>query len=254
MLRLLFAALVFCGLNSFVAAADWPAWRGPTGQGHCDEKGLPLTWSKEENVKWRVALEHFTPWDLNWPYGPPQDAIPPPVPPPTPDDAPRPKKECFGDGSIIACHSQRLGQELPVTGTGFSLDYWSDRVSGRLTKRALEIPLTPASVPTSLLDVKLEVTVAGRTFSHGFGPAPNQSFSFVWDGLDVYGRPTAGAQPVTIRVGYHYGLVKYDEPKALQAAFARIGGSWSARDASSPISWASRRPVASPCSRARNRG
>lgn len=38
------------------AAADWPAWRGPTGQGLCDEKGLPLTWSATENVKWKAPL------------------------------------------------------------------------------------------------------------------------------------------------------------------------------------------------------
>jgi outer membrane protein assembly factor BamB len=39
-------------------AADWPSWRGPTGQGHCDEKNLPLKWSAAENVKWKVALAH----------------------------------------------------------------------------------------------------------------------------------------------------------------------------------------------------
>ena len=38
------------------AAADWPAWRGPTGQGLSDEKGLPLTWSATENVRWKVPL------------------------------------------------------------------------------------------------------------------------------------------------------------------------------------------------------
>ena len=25
-------------------AADWPGWRGPTGQGQTTEKNLPLTW------------------------------------------------------------------------------------------------------------------------------------------------------------------------------------------------------------------
>jgi outer membrane protein assembly factor BamB len=39
-----------------VGAADWPAWRGPTGQGLSEEKGLPLTWSATENVKWKVPL------------------------------------------------------------------------------------------------------------------------------------------------------------------------------------------------------
>ncbi len=165
---------------------------------------------------WRVSISHFTPWDMNWPYGPPPDAIPPPVAPPTADDAPRPKKECYGDGSIIGCQSQRLGQALPIAGTPFALDYWSDQVPGRLAHRALEIPITPASVPASLADVRLEISVAGRKFSQSFPAAPNQRYSFVWDGVDAYGRRPTGAQPVTIRIGYHYGLVKYDEPKALR--------------------------------------
>jgi outer membrane protein assembly factor BamB len=40
------------------SAADWPAWRGPTGQGICDEKDLPLTWDakKNENILWKVPL------------------------------------------------------------------------------------------------------------------------------------------------------------------------------------------------------
>jgi outer membrane protein assembly factor BamB len=37
-------------------AADWPAWRGPTGQGFCEEKNVLLTWSAKENVKWKVPL------------------------------------------------------------------------------------------------------------------------------------------------------------------------------------------------------
>ncbi len=37
-------------------AADWPAWRGPTGQGICLETGLPTRWSDKENVKWKAPL------------------------------------------------------------------------------------------------------------------------------------------------------------------------------------------------------
>jgi hypothetical protein len=43
-------------LISDAFAADWPAWRGPLGSGICEETGLPLKWSRTENVKWRVAL------------------------------------------------------------------------------------------------------------------------------------------------------------------------------------------------------
>jgi outer membrane protein assembly factor BamB len=38
------------------AADNWPAWRGPTGQGLCAEKDVPLKWSATENVKWKVPL------------------------------------------------------------------------------------------------------------------------------------------------------------------------------------------------------
>jgi outer membrane protein assembly factor BamB len=43
---------------SLAQAGNWPAWRGPTGQGHCDEKNLPITWSAKQSVKWKVPLEH----------------------------------------------------------------------------------------------------------------------------------------------------------------------------------------------------
>jgi outer membrane protein assembly factor BamB len=52
---LAFLALAFA---SPARAADWPAFRGPTGQGHADptEKGLPVNWSETENVTWKTEL------------------------------------------------------------------------------------------------------------------------------------------------------------------------------------------------------
>ncbi len=49
---------IFAWSQPHLIADDWPAWRGPTGQGHCLEKNLPLTWGEQENVKWKVALDH----------------------------------------------------------------------------------------------------------------------------------------------------------------------------------------------------
>lgn len=43
-------------LASTVRAENWPAWRGPTGQGHSTETNLPTKWSATENVKWKVPL------------------------------------------------------------------------------------------------------------------------------------------------------------------------------------------------------
>ncbi len=37
-------------------AENWTEFRGPTGQGHSREHGLPLTWSETENVNWKVPI------------------------------------------------------------------------------------------------------------------------------------------------------------------------------------------------------
>src|ERR1700681_211376 len=39
-----------------LAAEDWPQWRGPSSQGISTEKGLPVRWSKRENVAWKATL------------------------------------------------------------------------------------------------------------------------------------------------------------------------------------------------------
>jgi outer membrane protein assembly factor BamB len=37
-------------------AADWRQFRGPGSQGISDEKGLPIEWSAEKNIVWKVKL------------------------------------------------------------------------------------------------------------------------------------------------------------------------------------------------------
>ena len=40
-----------------VTARDyWEQFRGPTGQGLADGRGLPLSWGEQENVKWKTAI------------------------------------------------------------------------------------------------------------------------------------------------------------------------------------------------------
>ncbi len=48
--------LVLLIVGGIGVAADWPAWRGPTGQGYCEETNVLLAWSSKENVKWKVPL------------------------------------------------------------------------------------------------------------------------------------------------------------------------------------------------------
>ncbi len=44
-------------VTSPMFAGNWPAWRGPTGQGECVDPQMPATWSATENVKWKVPLK-----------------------------------------------------------------------------------------------------------------------------------------------------------------------------------------------------
>jgi len=46
--------IIFLSLLFF--SQDWPEFRGPTGQGISDERGLPLVWSETKNVRWKVAI------------------------------------------------------------------------------------------------------------------------------------------------------------------------------------------------------
>ena len=39
-----------------VAEAQWPQWRGPTGNGVAPQAEPPVKWSESENVKWKVAI------------------------------------------------------------------------------------------------------------------------------------------------------------------------------------------------------
>jgi outer membrane protein assembly factor BamB len=49
-------SLICISLATSIRAGHWPAWRGPDGTGVSPEKNLPLHWSTNENVRWRVPL------------------------------------------------------------------------------------------------------------------------------------------------------------------------------------------------------
>ena len=55
-IHIILAGIVSMGAVAPASGANWPAWRGPTGDGVCPETDLPLTWSPTENVKWKTAL------------------------------------------------------------------------------------------------------------------------------------------------------------------------------------------------------
>jgi RHS repeat-associated protein len=148
---------------------------------------------------WRVPIDHFTNWDSNEGNLPPGLAG---APGNGPTDGRPLGHACKAPGSVIECQNQTLGEDLGITGTPFSLHYQSDRVPGR--DLGLHIPLSGASIPSSLLGITLEIDVAGQQIRQSFAPLPNQSYTFSWNGQDGYGRTLQGPQPVMIGIGYVY--------------------------------------------------
>lgn len=57
-LWLALALVCFAVLSTTPAPAgdNWPVFRGPSGDGHSDATGLPLTWSETEHVRWKTPI------------------------------------------------------------------------------------------------------------------------------------------------------------------------------------------------------
>jgi outer membrane protein assembly factor BamB len=49
-------ALLFALAATPAPPDDWPQFRGPAGQGHSAERGLPVEWSESTNVMWKVPV------------------------------------------------------------------------------------------------------------------------------------------------------------------------------------------------------
>ena len=43
-------------VSGVARAENWPAWRGPTGDGVSTETGLPIDWDTERNIAWKAAM------------------------------------------------------------------------------------------------------------------------------------------------------------------------------------------------------
>ena len=59
--RCFVCAALLSVLTPLAHAADWPQFRGPTGQGISDSAGLPATWDEKTNVVWKTPV-HGKAW------------------------------------------------------------------------------------------------------------------------------------------------------------------------------------------------
>jgi len=174
---------------------------------------------------WRVPIPHFSIWDANWGVGPPSDAAAAEIRQSWQDYLSNPLcwvGLCERFGSVVGAQNQTLGEAVEMAGTPFSLHYRSERTPGFRAAYSLDIPVSTEKVPTSTKRIELEISVAGRSFTATLPTTPNQVYHFEWDGRDAYGRPTQGAYPATIRIGYVYDGT-YQEPADIVRSFGYRG-------------------------------
>lgn len=49
-------SIILLAMAAAAMAGDWPAFRGPAGNGVSSEDKAPLHWGPEKNIRWKVAL------------------------------------------------------------------------------------------------------------------------------------------------------------------------------------------------------
>lgn len=127
-----------------------------------------------------------------------------------------------------------MRETIPLVGAPFSLHYASDRMEAYTAERTVQIRLSGGTVPVTLNAIKLHIEVAGQRIERAFPAAPNQSYTFVWNGLNGFGQRVIGSAPANIRVDFVYDGY-YALPPSVAASFGatsgqRIPGDFAARD------------------------
>ena len=185
----------------------------------------------EGQTLWRIPILHFSPQDMNLPYGYPHAMEHPH--PGSPEQEPCEQCSQLASGSIIECENQVLGQRIPVAGTPFTLESRSRQTAGDKRPTSLSLAVAPLSpgAQAILKEVVVKTRVAGQELKQRYDatsyPRNNPRFDFSWDGRDVYGRGVQGAQKAQVTLGYVYPIIYRS-----QADLDVIFGEWSPPDAS----------------------
>jgi YD repeat-containing protein len=183
---------------------------------------------------WRVPIAQFTPWDCNWPYGPPGGAV---APDPdishvfngrrdgTSNDC---QKQVQGY-STISCASRSLGEDVKIAGMPFKLHYESSRVSRSSSQNALtqiNIKVPAAQIPQNVQYATLEIEIGSRRWPTE--PRPASAFvdyTFTYDGRDGFGRHVVGTQVAKVNLCFTYPAEYYSVDADFAQAFDRVLGS-----------------------------
>lgn len=171
---------------------------------------------------WRAEMMHLTPWDHNWPYGPPEDAEEPKQEDPKTDDE-EPNDCQRSVSSYVTQKSRVFHEDIPVAGTDITLHYSSKRVGGY--NHTIDASIDTTNIPASVQGATVTLSVAGRTFTKTPDLTELNNLSFTWDGKDILGQIVSGEVKATIKVSYTYQVVYLRGTRSFSQAWAQVGGS-----------------------------
>ena len=156
---------------------------------------------------WRTSVKHFSPWDSNWPFTFPPDAVPPNADsrPDVDEQKPEPKTCSPPLNSYADERSRVFHEDIAIPGTAVTLHYASNRVGDYLEK--ITIPASGETVPGTVSKIVVRFMVAGRVFEQKIDPLPNQKVEFVWDRRDHLGRLVADPVVGQVEISFEYKLI-----------------------------------------------
>jgi RHS repeat-associated protein len=175
---------------------------------------------------WRVEVDHFSPWDHNWPPVLASEATASNAKKaPTANQQKEEGKDCKNKkNSFVEERSGIFHEDIPIPGTDVTLHYASNAVEGYST--IITVPASGEVVPASLRRIVVKVEVAGRVFEQIFAaPADtltNRKAEFVWDGLDQLGREVRGTVYANASVGFVYPIY-YASGRSGTRSFGQAG-------------------------------
>jgi len=178
---------------------------------------------------WRGSFDHFTPWDFNWPYTPPPDAVDRGDFEAETSSEDKKQDELACTGSYVKPETQSFHEDIPITGTDLTLHYSSQRTDGY--KHKFNVKVSGDTIPDSMVSMLVKLEIGGHVFEETFIPLYNQEAEFIWDGKDLSGKRIKGVAHGLISIGYRYridyssaGFVTLPiDPETFKPAWAKVG-------------------------------
>ncbi|RYZ83091.1 MAG: hypothetical protein EOP04_20660, partial [Proteobacteria bacterium] len=108
-------------------------------------------------------------------------------------------------GSIVHVENQTVGETVPIVGSTFAMNYFSNWTPGKAADYKVVIPIAANPVRDDINSFDISVKDGSTTlFSTSYvNNTPNVTFAYHWNGLDLASSPTLGTYKLDVSVTEH---------------------------------------------------